>query len=359
MKKKIKYYSRKATRLILAIIFPVMIITLITLSKYKPVYSVKFRGENIGLVSSKEELDSKIETMIESPQAPVKEAKLEEKPEYSLKLADRGKIETEEKSVIDNIQDNIEKNYEIYEIKVKDKVVGTVNTKKEANTLVNTLKEELDFKEITYQEKKLDEKEKNKIKEEKETKEDIKLAATAEIKGIKAEEEKKKEEEKTRLARLMVERNNAERRYFQMLSASRGSGNVESIRNLAIIHPLKSNACKISSPYGMRWGSFHTGVDFGAGSGAPPIYAAAAGKVIHAGWNNWGYGNLIKVDHGDGVVTYYAHLSSIGVSTGQMVEKGQFIGNVGSTGNSTGPHLHFEIRLNGTHLNPVPFLPYY
>lgn len=354
MKKKIKYYSRKATRLLLAIIFPVMVITLITLSKYKPVYSVKFRGESIGLVSSKEELDSKIETMIETPQAPVKEAKLDEKPEYTLKLADRGKIETEEKAVIDNIQDNIEKNYEVYEIKVKDKVVGTINSKKEANNLVNELKDELKYDEITFTEKDTNEKVKDLN-----SKDEIKLAITTEIKGIKEAEEKKKEEEKLRLARLMVERNNAERRYFQMLSASRGSGNISSIQELGMIHPLQTGAYRVSSPYGIRWGSFHTGVDFGAGMSTPPIYSVAPGKVIYAGWNSWGYGNLIKVDHGNGVVTYYAHLSSVGVSVGQTVEKGQHIGNVGSTGNSTGPHLHFEVRLNGAHLNPLPFLPYY
>lgn len=355
MKKKIKYYSRKAMRLLLVIIFPAMLISLITLSKYKPVYSVKFRGESIGLVGSKEELESKIENMISEPQAPVKAAKLEEKPEFELKLANRGKIQTEEKDVLSNIQDNLEKEYEIYEIYVKDKHIGCVKSKKEAQELVNTAKKDLAYNNISFKQKNIE----KDIKKELKKSEDINIAISDEVKKIKDEAEKARLEEEARIAKLAVQRSNANMRYSQMLAASVGSGNVQSIRSLGIIHPLKTSAYKISSPYGARWGAFHTGVDFGAGNTTPPIYSAAAGRVIYAGWNSSGYGNLIKIDHGNGVVTYYAHLSSIRVQIGQMVNKGDLIGIVGTTGFSTGLHLHFEIRLNGRHLNPVPFLPYY
>lgn len=358
MKKKIKYYSRKAMRLILVIIFPALIISLITLMKYKPVYSVKFRGESIGLVGSKEELESKIETIVKQPQAPVKEAKLEDKPEFELKLANRDKIQTEEKEVLDNIQDNIEKKYEIYEIIVNDKKIGCVPTKKEAINLIETLKKDLSYKEISFNKKELEKDKEKELKKEIKEEDEIKLAATNEVKSIKEELEKSKKNEEERIARLIVQRSNAERRYSQMLSASRGSGSIAAIKSLEIIHPLKKKY-GITSPYGVRWGAFHTGVDFGAGNSKPPVYAAASGKVIFAGWNTYGYGNLIQIDHGNGVVTYYAHLSHIGVSVGQSVSKGDHIGNVGTTGFSTGLHLHFEIRLNGNHLNPVPFLPYY
>lgn len=110
----------------------------------------------------------------------------------------------------------------------------------------------------------------------------------------------------------------------------------------------------VTSPYGMRWGRMHQGIDIGAGMGAP-ILAAGTGTVIYAGWMD-GYGNVVLVDHGNGMVTVYAHQSAIGVGNGARVSKGQVIGAVGSTGNSTGPHLHFETRVNGVALDPMAYL---
>lgn len=110
----------------------------------------------------------------------------------------------------------------------------------------------------------------------------------------------------------------------------------------------------ISSEYGPRWGKQHTGVDYAAYYGTS-IYSWKAGTVTVAGWNG-GYGNFIEVDHGDGTVSRYAHCSKIAVSVGQTVSKGQTIGYVGSTGNSTGNHLHFEIKVNGSFVNPLNYL---
>lgn len=110
----------------------------------------------------------------------------------------------------------------------------------------------------------------------------------------------------------------------------------------------------VVSGYGMRWGRMHEGIDISASSGTP-IVAAAAGTVIHAGWLG-GYGNLVVVDHGSGLATAYAHASSILVSLGQQVSQGQTIALVGSTGNSSGPHLHFEVRVNGTAVDPLGYL---
>lgn len=110
----------------------------------------------------------------------------------------------------------------------------------------------------------------------------------------------------------------------------------------------------ITSRYGSRSRGFHTGLDL-AGSTGSPVYASDGGTVSFAGWSG-GYGKVIKINHGNGYETYYAHLSSINVSNGQKVAKGEMIGRVGSTGNSTGPHLHFEIRLNGRTLNPANYI---
>ena len=111
----------------------------------------------------------------------------------------------------------------------------------------------------------------------------------------------------------------------------------------------------VTSRYGSRWGRNHNGIDYGGRVG-DPVKAADGGTVSFAGWDNGGYGKLIKINHGNGKVTYYAHLNSINVSVGQKVAQGQLIGKVGNTGRSTGPHLHFEIRINGKPVNPSNYV---
>jgi murein DD-endopeptidase MepM/ murein hydrolase activator NlpD len=110
----------------------------------------------------------------------------------------------------------------------------------------------------------------------------------------------------------------------------------------------------VVSPFGMRWGRMHEGIDIAAGSGTP-IAAAAAGTVISAGYMG-GYGNLVVIDHGGGLATAYAHLSGYAAGYGQSVSQGQVIGYVGCTGHCYGPHLHFEVRVNGAAVDPLGYL---
>lgn len=116
----------------------------------------------------------------------------------------------------------------------------------------------------------------------------------------------------------------------------------------------------ITSPYGTRVHPVtgkvktHSGIDIGASMGTS-IFAAADGTVLVSGWNSGGYGNYVVIDHGGGLTTLYAHCSSLLVSSGQKVTKGQVIARVGSTGISTGPHLHFEVLQNGRHTNPMAY----
>lgn len=119
---------------------------------------------------------------------------------------------------------------------------------------------------------------------------------------------------------------------------------------------------KITSPYGMRLHptlkvyKLHTGVDIaGSGCNGKPIVAANSGKVISAGWNT-AYGNRLIIDHGGGISTLYAHASKLVVKQGDIVTRGQTIAYVGSTGYSTGPHLHFEVRINGSTTDPLPYI---
>jgi murein DD-endopeptidase MepM/ murein hydrolase activator NlpD len=129
---------------------------------------------------------------------------------------------------------------------------------------------------------------------------------------------------------------------------------------IAIPSGKPSSTGMISSSYGYRLdpftgsGAMHSGMDF-KGPLGQPILAAAGGRVTHAGWKS-GYGKTVEVTHGNGLMTRYAHLSRIGVVAGQKVEQGLQLGAMGSTGRSTGTHLHFEVRMNGRAINPRPFL---
>jgi murein DD-endopeptidase MepM/ murein hydrolase activator NlpD len=110
----------------------------------------------------------------------------------------------------------------------------------------------------------------------------------------------------------------------------------------------------VTSPFGYRWGRLHAGIDIGVPYGTP-IHAAAAGRVVIAGWVG-GYGNYTCVDHGGGLATCYAHQSSFAVGVGASVSQGQVIGYVGNTGHSFGAHLHFEVRINGSPVDPLGYL---
>ena len=113
----------------------------------------------------------------------------------------------------------------------------------------------------------------------------------------------------------------------------------------------------VSSPYGLRWGGtdFHPGMDIANDMGTP-IVATADGVVEYAGWNSGGYGNMVDINHGNGIMTRYGHASQVVVSTGQQVKRGQLIAYMGSTGFSTGPHVHYEVHVNGNRVNPISYL---
>jgi murein DD-endopeptidase MepM/ murein hydrolase activator NlpD len=130
-----------------------------------------------------------------------------------------------------------------------------------------------------------------------------------------------------------------------------GGGNGGSVSGSGLIWPASG---PVTSGFGRRWGRLHAGIDIGAGYGAP-IRAAKSGVVVFSGWMN-GYGNAIVINHGGGFSTLYGHQSRRVASQGQHVSQGQVIGYVGSTGHSTGPHLHFETRVNGSPQNPRRYL---
>ena len=129
------------------------------------------------------------------------------------------------------------------------------------------------------------------------------------------------------------------------------SGTTSSVSSSGLIWPVSG---PITSPFGWRWGRMHQGVDIGVPSGTP-IHAAAAGTVIYCGWEE-GYGNFVVIDHGGNLATAYGHQSSIAVACGQQVAQGQVIGYSGCTGHCTGPHVHFEVRIDGNPVDPMGYL---
>jgi murein DD-endopeptidase MepM/ murein hydrolase activator NlpD len=125
------------------------------------------------------------------------------------------------------------------------------------------------------------------------------------------------------------------------------------VDQLPFAMPVKSNF-RFTSPFGYRWGRLHAGVDL-AGPVGTPIYSPGDGTVIKAGWES-GYGNMVRIQHDFGIVTVYGHMSKIHAKQGQKISRGDRIGDMGNTGRSTGPHLHYEIRVDGSPINPMTFI---
>jgi murein DD-endopeptidase MepM/ murein hydrolase activator NlpD len=153
---------------------------------------------------------------------------------------------------------------------------------------------------------------------------------------------------------------NADPTFKQLFTSWKKLDNIAS-GAIAIPSDKPLQTAEFTSGFGVRSDPFrhgaamHPGIDLAAPYGTP-VYATADGTVLRAGWNNGGYGNLVEIDHGRGIVTRYGHMSAILVQAGQHVTRGQQVGRVGSTGRSTGNHLHYEVRIDDSPVNPIPFM---
>lgn len=175
-------------------------------------------------------------------------------------------------------------------------------------------------------------------------------------KKMKTTLDNKQEELKSSMDQLKKKDRNLAEKEAKLFSSS----------NTTVIKTSNSNAIfgwpttggYISSTFGKRWGKLHKGIDIARTdrSSSPMIIAAEKGTVETAGNSGNGYGNMVVINHGNGLKTLYAHLASLDVKVGQKVERGQKLGIMGATGNSTGIHLHFEVHENGQPINPIPFL---
>ncbi len=304
------------------------IIIAIIFIKYKPMYKVSISGEELGYVENKQALEETLkEEITESSDKTIEDISLNKEPEYELKLVSRTE-NTEEKEVAQELKEETTVTYKYYEIAVQENVVEKVNTSEEAEELVNEIKEENDSEEID-----LSIVEKYTQNEEE--------ADTSDLEVAKANVQ---ETVQTAIEEIAQQKEEEER--WNALPSINGI-------KLAVT-PIEGT---ITSRYGVSSRlrkSTHTGLDISAVTGTD-IKVVADGTVISAGYSG-SYGYLVKVDHGNGVETWYAHTSKMYVKKGDTVKAGDVIAGVGSTGNSTGPHLHLEIRVNGETVDPQDYL---
>ena len=328
LKKKLKFYTKEFLKFFNITIIALGIIIAIILIKYKPMYKVSISGEELGYVENKQALEETLkEEITESSNKTIEDISLNEEPEYELRLVSRTE-NTEEKEVVQELKEETTVTYKYYEIAVQENVVEKVNTSEEAEELVNEIKEENDSKEIN-----LSIVEKYTQNEEEANTSDLEVA-------------KANVQETVQTAIQEIKQQKEEEERWNALPSINGI-------KLAVT-PIEG---RITSRYGVSSSirkSTHTGLDISAVTGTD-IKVVADGTVISAGYSG-SYGYLVKVDHGNGVETWYAHTSKMYVKKGDTVKAGDVIAAVGSTGNSTGPHLHLEIRVNGKTVNPQNYL---
>lgn len=317
--------------------------------KYKPVYTVTVSGKALGYVKEKNDLEEKLNNYINYREGTIASIDISNMPEYKFELIDRN-INTSEAEIFDEIKSQSVITYRTYAITVNGESITEVNTEAEAQNIISNLqadlKEGVEFElgivEVLKTEKTIVDNQ-NSL----ETLNEIKLAKTADYEAEQARLEAERLAAQREAARLAALKANT-----ASIAASVGSGN---INGLALTNPLRT-APLITSRFGESGSRHytHTGLDLATALGTP-IYPIANGTVVFAGWQG-SYGNLVMVDHGDGVQSWYAHCNTINVGVGEQVSTDTCISTVGSTGNSTGPHLHLEIRLNGNAVNPQNYL---
>ncbi len=298
----------------------------IILIKYKPVYKVSISGEEVGYIENKESFEKNIkDNIVNNETKTVETVDLKTNPEYELKLVDRT-LKTNEEEIAQNIQEDITVTYKYYEIALNNKIINCTNTIEEAEEVVDAVKEENKELDLNIVEKYTNNSQDIDTSEIETTKNEAKIKISEEI-----EKEKKEKEEEER------------------------------INNMPSINGIKLACIPVNGTISSRYGvssrirsSNHTGLDIAAPQGTE-IKSITDGIITCASYNG-SYGNLVKIDHGNGIETWYGHTSKMLVTVGQNVKAGEVIALVGSTGNSTGPHLHLEIRINGEHVNPQQYL---
>ncbi len=292
--------------------------------KYKPVYEVTIAGEKLGYIEKVDEFKNLIEEKIINQEGEyIANISLIEEPEYNLKLLSRTSNLNEEELIEKLKECNTITTYKYYEVALNNEIKSYVKTIEEAEKVVNDIKEEF-------------------------ANDDLEL-------NLQINEKYTESIENVDTNSLEVATTNVENGAKELKESK------ENENALAIVNNIKLSVLpvtgRITSRYGERSSlrrSTHTGLDIACNTGTD-IKVVSNGTVTFSG-KKGSYGNLIIVDHGNGVETWYGHCSKLYAKAGDTVTAGDVVAAVGSTGNSTGPHLHFEIRINGECVNPQSYV---
>ncbi len=332
LNKRLKFYTKKGIELLGIMSIGAFIMITFVLIKFKPSYIVTISGEKVGYINSRKSLEDEVKAAVidtNDKQENIDSIVCSKEPEYEFGLVSR-KEESNEDKIVEEIQENMDITYKYYEIALSDVAVDSVNTLDDAESLVKEVKEEKkedsEKVDLSIIEKYTEDPEKIKTNAVEEAKENITSAVTEKL----VAEQKAKEEQ-------------------------------ERINAMPVVNGIKLAYTPVKGVISSRFGvnssirkSSHTGLDIACPSGTP-IKVVQDGTITNASYSG-SYGNLVKVSHGNGIETWYAHTSKMYVNVGQKVKAGDIIAAVGSTGNSTGAHLHLEIRIDGTAVNPQKYL---
>ena len=332
LKTRIKHCTKEILKITKTIAVALILIVGIILIKYKPLYKVEISGIQIGYVKNKNEFNSKVTEYVNTKEnEQVAFITLDSQPDYELELVDNS-TKTNEKEALETIKENSVTTYTAYGITIDNDIKTYVKTENEAESTVKAINEQYnnENKKVDVNVKQIYAQEAMETVETDDAVKAVSEIATIQIQKQEQEEKEKIEEEETKNALAIV--------------------NDVIIAEKPVTGSITSRYAEVSR---IRSGA-HTGLDIATAKGTD-IKVCSDGKVVFAS-NKGSYGNLVKVEHKNGVETWYAHCSKIYAKAGQEVKAGDIIAAVGSTGNSTGPHLHFEIRINGNPVNPQKYI---
>lgn len=315
LSRKLKYYTKEIIKLTNIIAIGIFIITAVILMKFKPVYAVYLDEQEVGYINNKNELEEAIEqNLYDNKEENIAFSEINTDIKYKCKLVEK-KQESENEQVLLAIKEKSDITYFEYAVNVNGEERKYLKTEEEAKQVADNVRQELkDETSVSVQ--------------------------TLYTKNLQAETSQELENMSNEILQEIKE------------EEKKASSTINGI--YLAVTPVSGN---ITSRYGSRESirsHDHQGLDIATKTGTP-IKAVADGKVKFSGEKS-GYGNLIILDHGNGITTYYGHCSKLYAKSGEEVKAGDKIAAVGSTGNSTGPHLHFEIRKNGVYVNPQKYL---
>lgn len=325
--KRIIIRLRSSIRFLILVVIALLLIACAFIYVFRPIYSVTLNGEFLGYSEDKTALQAKINDYIENGEGDnVAFVQIDQFPKYEMCLLKKN-VEANDDEIFEKIKSTGTTYYEYYTITLNGEEKAALAQYDEAQGVITKLKE----------------KESNNID---------KLGIVKKYEVALADfNDTDKVVEDLYEAKPVVKKTYSTSSYSSYTKTVNNTNNKVQL-GIALIEPTKG---VITSRFGYRRTSFHTGLDI-ANSTGTQIKAAADGTVSFAGTTTSGYGKYIVINHGNGIETYYAHCSQLFVSAGQTVSAGQHIAAMGSTGNSTGPHLHFEVRVSGSCQNPQNYV---